>query len=133
VPSFRAPGPKVGQDAGGPEIPGPEARGNDRDPAALERVARLVEERLPSAGPVRVVQACTYTMPPDRDFVLDRVPGHSNVLLALGAGHGFKFAAWFGKAIADLAIDGETDADLRPFAWDRPALTEANHPKRFLL
>jgi sarcosine oxidase len=133
VPAFGAPGPKVGQDAGGPEIAGPDERGDDADPGALQRAQRFVEEHLPSAGPVRIVQPCTYTMPPDRDFVLDRVPGHPNVLLALGAGHGFKFAAWFGKVLADLALDGSTDADLTPFTLDRPVLKETNPPKRFLV
>ena len=40
---------------------------------------------------------CLYTLTADRDFVLDRVPDHPQVLVALGAAHGFKFASWFGR------------------------------------
>jgi sarcosine oxidase len=133
VPPFGEPGPKVGQDVGGPAIEDPDDRGDEPDAPALDRVRGFVEEHLPGAGAVRSVRPCTYTMTPDRDFVLDRLPEDPNVLVALGAAHGFKFAAWFGKALADLAVDGHTDADVSPFAIDRPALTEANPPKRFLL
>jgi sarcosine oxidase len=133
VPAIDGLGPKVGQDVGGPEIRGPGDRGEDADPEALDRARRFVKEHLPSSGPFRSVQPCTYTMPPDRDFVLDRVPGHPNVLVALGAAHGFKFASWFGKTLADLALDGATDADLTPFAVDRGSLTAPDPQRRFLI
>jgi sarcosine oxidase len=133
VPTIDGRGPKVGQDVGGPEIGGPDERGNETDPGALQRVRRFVEERLPSSGPVRSVEACTYTMPPDRDFVVDRVPGHPNVLVVLGAAHGYKFAAWFGKALADLALDGATAADISPFTLDRPTLAGRDPGARFLI
>jgi sarcosine oxidase len=133
VPAFDEPGPKAGQDAGGPEIDDPNDRDDEPDPSALQRVRGFVGDHLPAAGPVRLTHTCTYTMPPDRDFVLDSVPDHPNVLVALGAAHGFKFAAWFGKAIADLAIDGRTDADTGPFAIDRAVLRMANPPKAFLV
>lgn len=123
VPAHDELGPKVGQDVGGPELAGPDARDDGPDPAALRRVVRFVEEHLPSAaGTVRAVRPCTYALTPDRDFVLDWVPGFPNVLMALGAAHGFKFAAWFGLALADLAMDGRTDADLSAFAIDRPVM-----------
>jgi len=133
VPAFGEPGPKVGQDAGGPEIEDPDDRGDESDPSSLQRVRAFVEEHLPGAGAVRSVRPCTYTMTPDRDFVLDRLPEHQNVLVALGSAHGFKFAAWFGKVLADLAVDGRTDADLSAFAIDRSVLREADPPKRFLV
>jgi sarcosine oxidase len=133
VPSFGEPGPKAGQDVGGAEIGDPDDRGEGPDPSALRRVRAFVEEHLPATGPVRSVKACTYAMPPDRDFVLDRLPEHPNVLVALGAAHGFKFAAWFGKALADLAVDARTDANLSAFAIDRPVLRMANPPKAFLV
>jgi sarcosine oxidase len=134
LPVFGEPGPKVGQDAGGPAIPHPDARGDGCDVAALKRVQRFVEYHLPSGfGPLRAVRACTYTMPPDRDFVLDRVPGHPSVLLALGAAHGFKYAAWFGKVLAELAVDASTDRDLSAFTIDRPACRMVESPRNFLI
>jgi sarcosine oxidase len=133
-PSFGEPAPKVAQDVGGPEIAGPEERGDEPDPAALERVTRFMERHLPAAaGPVRRLRTCVYTMPPDRDFVLGPVPGHPRVFVALGAAHGFKFSSLFGKILADLAIDGATEHDLSPFAPDRPLLQMANPPRSFLI
>jgi sarcosine oxidase len=133
VPAFGEPGPKVGQDVGGPEIEDPDDRGDEPDPSSLHRVRGFVEEHLPTAGAGRSVRPCTYTMTPDRDFVLDRLPEHPNVLVGLGSAHGFKFAAWFGKVLADLAVDGRTDADLSAFAIDRPVLRMADPPKAFLV
>ena len=133
-PSFGEPAPKVAQDVGGPEIAHPDHRGDDPDPAALERVTRFVQEHLPgAAGPVHRLRTCVYTMPPDRDFVLGAVPGHPNVFVALGAAHGFKFASLFGRILADLAVDGGTKHDLAPFAPDRAILRMENPPRRFLV
>ncbi len=137
-PSFGEPAPKVAQDVGGPEIPGPDARGDDADPSALQRVIRFVEEHLPAAaGPVHLLRTCVYTLPPDRDFVLGAVPGHPSVLVALGAAHGFKFASLFGRILADLAIDGSIDGstshDLSAFAPDRPILGMTDPPRSFLI
>ena len=55
--------------------------------------------------------------------MLDRLPDHPQVLVALGAAHGFKFAALVGRVLADLVVGGSTDVDLEPFRFDRPALT----------
>ncbi len=58
-------------------------------------------------GPPIYTKTCLYTLTPDRDFVLDRLPDHPNVLVALGAAHGFKFASLFGRIAAELVADGE--------------------------
>ena len=62
---------------------------------------------------------CLYTLTADRDFVVDRVPGCEQVCVALGAAHGFKFAAWFGRTLAELAAGG---ARSRP-SWRRSRST----------
>jgi sarcosine oxidase len=66
---------------------------------------------------------CLYTLTADRDFVLDRLPGHPQVCVGLGAAHGFKFASWFGRRLADIATGAQVPAELSPFAIDRPALS----------
>jgi sarcosine oxidase len=133
-PVFGEPAPKVGQDVGGPRLGHPDERGDDPDRAALARVERFLREHLPgAAGPVRSIRPCCYTMPPDRDFVVDVVPGHPNVLVILGAAHGFKFASLLGRIAADLVIDGSTQHDLTPFAFDRPALQGEEPPGSFLI
>ena len=48
--------------------------------------------------------------------MLGRLPSHDAVTVGAGfTGHGFKFSAVTGEALADLAIDGETDHDIGPF------------------
>jgi sarcosine oxidase len=132
-PIYGESGPKAAQDVGGREVT-PEDRTFDADADALERVVQFLESHIPgSVGPVIYTKTCLYTMPPDRDFVIDRVPGTHNVIVALGAAHGFKFAALFGRILEELAIDGTTAFDITPFAIDRPALKERSPRKAFLI
>jgi sarcosine oxidase len=81
---------------------------------------------LPGAiGPALQTKTCLYTLTPDRDFVLDRLPGHPGVVVALGAAHAYKFAALFGKELAALALDPSRrapDPRLALFAAGRPGL-----------
>ena len=73
-------------------------------------------------------KTCLYTLTPDRDFVVDRVPGHPGVIVALGAAHAYKFAALFGVWLAELALDRERRPprhELALFALERPALANA--------
>jgi sarcosine oxidase len=84
-------------------------------------------------GPVIYTKTCLYTLTPDRDFVIDALPEHPNVFVALGAAHGFKFASLMGKILSELAVDGATRHDLSPFRIDRPILKMANPPKRFMV
>ncbi|HEX7222751.1 MAG TPA: hypothetical protein VF231_05850, partial [Candidatus Limnocylindrales bacterium] len=71
---------------------------------------------------------CLYTLTPDRDFVVDRLPDHPGVTLALGAAHAYKFASVLGRVLAELSADGETRsaAEIARFGIDRPILREAN-------
>ena len=124
-PTYRGPGPKVGEDVGGRETTA-SSRTFLTDPDCLGRVERFVGERLPGAiGRPLTTKTCLYTLTPDRDFVLDRLSGHPGVIVALGAAHAYKFAALFGGILADLALDPERRApepELGLFALDRPAL-----------
>ncbi len=132
-PAYGEPGPKVAQDVGGREVT-PDTRTFEPDPDALARVRRFVADHLPSAGGGEVlVKTCLYTMPPDRDFVLGPIPEHPNVLVALGAAHGFKFTALFGEIMADLAVDGHTAHEIGGFEVDRPLLTMVDPPRSFLI
>ena len=84
-------------------------------------------------GPARLTKTCLYTLTPDRDFVLDAVPGAPEVLVALGAAHGFKFASWFGRTLTELARTGRSEPDLAPFRFDRPALTDAAYAPNWMV
>jgi sarcosine oxidase len=102
-----------------------------------DELARLVDfmGRLfgSEIGAPRRTKTCLYTLTPDRDFVLDAVPGAPEVLVALGAAHGFKFASWFGRTLVELARDGTTVSDLSPFRFDRPALTDRDYAPNWMV
>jgi sarcosine oxidase len=105
------------------------------DEAALRRLTGFLARTIPSMvdGRAPRVKTCLYTLTPDRDFVLDSVPGHPGVQVALGAAHGYKFASWFGRTLAERAIHGMAGDDLSPFRIDRPVLLEADPPLRHLV
>ena len=122
---------KAAQDCGGPVVD-PDARGSEPDAGMLDLLAGHVARMLPGAGrPLRSLR-CQYTLTPDRDFVLDRVPGHPSLVVGLGAGHGFKFAPTFGRLLADL-VTGERDSVSPTFALDRPALIDPSYPSHWLV
>jgi sarcosine oxidase len=130
-PCYGEPTVKAAQDCGGSAVD-PDARGTDPDPAMLDLLAGHVARMLPGAGrPVRSLR-CQYTLTPDRDFVIDRVPGHPSLVVGLGAGHGFKFAPTFGRLLADL-VTGERDAVSPTFALDRPALSDPSYAAHWLV
>lgn len=126
-------GVKAAQDSAGREVT-LETRTYQPDPAILERVSAFVQRVLPRAfGPVLYSKTCVYTLPPDRDFVVDVLSQYPQISLALGAGHGYKFAGLIGRILSELAIDGTTDYAIAPFAVTRPVLQMANPPRKFLL
>jgi len=127
VPTWRGPGPKVGEDIGGRPTTA-DGRDFETDPEYLARVERFLAQRLPGIGTAARTKTCLYAVTPDRDFVIDRVPGHPGVIVALGAAHAYKFAALFGALLADLALHESRQAsaaELGLFAIDRPALIGA--------
>ncbi len=63
-------------------------------------------------------------MPPDRDFVIDRVPGHPRVVVAIGAGHAAKFAGLLGRILSELLTGGGTQFPIEAFRADRRALSD---------
>ena len=91
-----------------------------------EREAQLevwLTEHIPHfVGPKLYTKTCLYTMPPDRDFVLDSLPEHPNVFVAIGAGHAYKFASFLGRTLSELAIDGATPHDISHITLQRPAI-----------
>jgi monomeric sarcosine oxidase len=132
-PVFGEAGPKAGQDAGGREVT-VESRTFDPDLAALQRVHDFLAKYLPTAlGPIIYTKTCLYSLTPDRDFVIDAVPDHPTALVAIGGGHGFKFASLIGRILSELAIDGRTGHDLEPFRIDRPILRLENPVRNYMV
>ena len=127
-PTYRGPGPKIGEDIGGRQTTA-RTRSFEPDLECLDRTGRFMARHLPGAiGQARKTKTCLYTLTPDRDFVLDRLPQHPGIVVALGAAHGYKFAALFGRELATLALDparSPADPRLALFAAYRPALRGA--------
>jgi sarcosine oxidase len=114
---------KAAEDCGGAEVD-PDRRTFEPDAPAEARLTQFMTHAFgATVGPTRRTVTCLYTLTADRDFVLDRVPGCPQVVMMLGAAHGFKFASWFGRTAAELLVDGSTPCDISPFALDRPGLT----------
>jgi len=84
-------------------------------------VRKVMSQYLPSAnGRVLTRKTCLYTMSPDEHFIVDRLPGHPQIIVASPcSGHGFKFAPVIGETLADLAISGHTVNDISRFRLDR--------------
>jgi sarcosine oxidase len=115
---------KLGQHMGGPDVT-PRTRDFVPDPVRIERQQRFLAEHLPGfSGPELYTKTCLYTIPPDQDFVLSPVPGDPRIVVFIGAGHAYKFAALLGAILADLALVGETPHRIAEFRLDRPALTD---------
>jgi sarcosine oxidase len=134
-PTYGEAGPKAAQDVGGREVT-PATRTDDPDPAALTRLESFLAAHLPGAlGPPIAIRTCLYTLTPDRDFVVDRLPEAPEVVVLLGAAHGFKYASVLGRIAAELAIDGMSPSagELGSFRIDRPALLDPDAPRRFLV
>jgi sarcosine oxidase len=95
----------------------------DREPAEADNevLRRYLSRRLPGlSGRVLYEKVCLYTMTPDEDFIVDRLPGEPRVTFVGGlSGHGFKFTVLLGRIAALLAEDRDPRYDLSRFSLAR--------------
>jgi sarcosine oxidase len=123
---------KAAQDCGGPTVT-PDSRSFVEDHAMKDRLGDFMATTFPGSGPATRSKRCLYTLTPDRDFVVSRVPGHPQVTVGLGAAHGYKFAATFGRLLTDVAVEGSTSADISAFGLDRPGLTDPGYQPHWMV
>ncbi|HEX9922140.1 MAG TPA: N-methyl-L-tryptophan oxidase [Anaerolineae bacterium] len=115
---------KAAIDASGPAVT-PETRTYEADPERERRVETWLQQYIPGfLGPKMYTKTCLYTMPRDRNFVIDTLPEHPQIAICVGAGHAYKFASLLGKIMSELALDGQTDYPIAPFTLRRPAITD---------
>jgi len=97
-------------------------------PSQIRSVEDFVAECMPGlrgAEAVDVadasgVDACSYDLVADDDFILGPVPGADDVFTGVGwRGTGYKFAPWVGRVLAQLALQRGTVYDIRRFAPGR--------------
>ena len=100
------------------------------DPVALAKLRDFLSRHMPGLRDAEVIysKTCTYSMTPDSDFIIDRVQGLDNALVAAGfSGHGFKFGILIGQILADLSTRGTTTWDLSRFRLDRKPSAVGQH------
>ena len=88
-------------------IPGPEAFEDRVDDPFVERSRGALVERFPAYAdrPEAERQAAMYTVTPDAQPVLGRLPGLANVYVVAGfSGHGFKLAPSIGLGMTQLLL-----------------------------
>ncbi|NXD81644.1 SOX oxidase, partial [Halcyon senegalensis] len=109
----------------------PEER--DRAPAgaphpSIAILSSFISGYLPGLEPQpAVVETCLYTNTPDEDFILDRHPKFSNIIIGAGfSGHGFKLAPVVGKLLCELSLGEEPSHSMAPFTITRfPGVLQA--------
>lgn len=122
---------KMGQHNGGPPVT-TETRDFTPDPVRQRRYHEFLAQRIPEFfGPELYTKTCLYTSPPDQNLIIAPLPAHPHVALAVGAGHGFKFASLIGRILAELAVDGGTGFPIEAFSLSRPALTDPDFGTAF--
>jgi sarcosine oxidase, subunit beta len=61
-----------------------------------------------------------YAITPDDNPIIGALPDAAGFYCAIGfSGHGFQQAPTVGRILSELILDGQTDFDLSPFAYDR--------------
>jgi sarcosine oxidase len=124
---------KAGQGVGG-DVVTADTRTFVPNPRAAADLRRFLERYIPqSLGPELYTKTCLYTLTPDRDFVIDTLPGLPQVAVAIGAGHAFKFAGLIGRILSELAIEGESQYPIDSFQITRPALTNPGFQPAFMV
>ena len=120
-PACPKPGVKFAKHHHGDETVDPAGPARPVDDADVALLRAALAANVPAAnGRLVEAQTCRYTMTPDGDFILDRLPGAPAILVASPcSGHGFKFAPVIGDILADLATRGATRHDTSRFRLAR--------------
>ncbi len=122
---------KAAIDASGPAVT-PETRTYEADEEREGRVEAWLKEYIPGfLGPKLYTKTCLYAMPRDRNFVIDTLPEHPQIIICVGAGHAYKFASLLGKILSEIAMDGKTGYPIAPFTLNRAAITDPAYPPAF--
>lgn len=113
-PSYGEPTIKAAHDVGNNRMT-PERRTYLASEELKAELGDFVHGLIPRSGKgVRTI-TCQYALTPERRFVLSPLEEHPDIIVALGAGHAFKFTPAIGRVLAELAIDGESRDDISAF------------------
>ena len=82
-----------------------------RDGVSTEEIKQFlktfIKDHFPDVEPeVAVEESCIYTLTPDQNPIIDRIPEKKNIVIAAGfSGMGFKLGPVTGRMLADMAMD----------------------------
>lgn len=93
----------------------PAERTFEPSPALLAELSGFMASVIPASGPALRTVTCQYAITADRNFVISPLGQHPNIIVALGAGHAFKFTPTIGRILAELVVDGATGDDISAF------------------
>ncbi|KAH7204799.1 FAD dependent oxidoreductase [Fusarium oxysporum] len=115
-PTFGEPTIKAGRDVSNNRM-SPEDRSYIHSPKLLDELNAFMRDFISKDEELEILRTvtCQYTITPGRHFILSALDEYPDILVALGAAHGFKFAPVIGRVMAELAIDGKTTEDLSKF------------------
>lgn len=116
MPGFEGLGVKVARHSG-PETD-PDVEDVNVGEEYREVVRGFLRDHIPAlaAAPIDFTETCLYTVAPDEHFVVDFLPGRSDVVVASPcSGHGFKFSCLIGKVLADLVEAGSSASQASPW------------------
>ena len=114
-PDIEARGVKFAHDRHGPLVD-PDTQSRTPTEAALAEVIAFRDRRFPllRGAPLIGAEVCQYENSSNGDFLIDRHPGHANVVLVGGgSGHGFKHGPEVGRIAAMLAVSGGPQTEPR--------------------
>jgi glycine/D-amino acid oxidase-like deaminating enzyme len=116
LPNLPGQGLKAGRHDTG-EVSTPQTIRRTVDASEVDEIRTMMDTYMPGAAhTLKEVSTCIYTMTPDEDFIIDRHPAHSQVAyVSACSGHGFKFSASIGEALAQLSFDGTISPLIKPF------------------
>jgi sarcosine oxidase len=93
----------------------PDERTYVPSPELLAQLSSFMGETIPGSGDGLRTVTCQYAITPDRNFVIGPLDEYPDIIVALGAGHAFKFTPAIGRILAELAVDGVTTDDISTF------------------
>lgn len=94
----------------------------------VRNIARRLVELMPSIRNTQVLRswAGIVDVTPDQICVIDRLASPEGFIVAVTSGHGFGLAPSVGKAVSDLALEGETSMPVASLGLARFARLDPN-------
>jgi sarcosine oxidase subunit beta len=106
----------------GDPIEDPDSLRDRIDADHIEKMARIIGQRMPSFADAEVTAGWTgpYDITPDWNPIVGQVPGYEELYVAVGfSGHGFKLAPTIGEGLAQAVLGLEQRVSISPYHMER--------------